>query len=706
MDLERIFADLDGVRWAELEHAYGDAEDVPDMLRGLVGDEEQASEALDELWGSVIHQGTVYGATAETVPFLARLAAAGVRSGDLLLLLGAMAESTDEYGLPRPGLCRAAVVAGLPLILPLCGSGDPEVRRAAVWTAGRTKDASVLPVLHVRRSEERDPGVRAELLAALAHVDPLGTADAAAEALTADAPAELRVVAVMACLDAGLPWSPVHRDTMLALLPADPVVSGRFDQFRSEPLRHVVNELLLRDTPADRASAYELIEAALRLTEPGARGEALGAAEHACLVSRGAPARLAPVLLSLLSDPSFTHTASLLPILDKLGGHATPAAPALAALAAAGGDLADRALEILTRLAPEQAAPLLARDLGDRSRTLAAVVGFPGARPAAPIPYAPELLNAIRIQLTAVAAADDLKTTEPGRLTALLASWGPRASAALPELTALFHRSPSRFARALAAVCPPESRDGTAELLRKAADRGPVADRYAAAEALRGLTGETGPLLSALQDTLGGELRAEIPETAGTLGADGSVLVPQLRTALTPAGSSRTVHEMNTDIRIALALWRLTGDAAEPLRILGGVLAEAADGMWMGGPIHNSCRAAAELGVCARPLAPVLESLLADPEHAPTAVLALHAADTTPAHAADLLLTSAELHADPVTALEALRALGTDTLTAEETARLTALGERDLRVVASGPEPEIIPGDERFQDAVRKLLTG
>ncbi|MFI6285164.1 HEAT repeat domain-containing protein [Streptomyces sp. NPDC051018] len=705
MDLERIFADLDGVRWAELEHAYGDAEDVPDMLRGLVGDDGQASEALDELWGSVIHQGTVYGATAETVPFLARLAAAGVRSGDLLVLLGGIAESTDEYGLSRPGLCRAAVVAALPLILPLCGADDPEVRRAAVWTAGRTKDASVLSVLRPRRADERDPGVRAELLAALAHVDPVGTADAATEALAADAPAELRVVAVMACLDAGLPWSPVHRDTMLALLPADPVVSGRFDQFRSEPLRHVVNELLLRDTPADRASAHELIEAALRLTEPGARGEALGAAEHACLLSRGAPARLAPVLLSLLADPSFTHTASLMPILDKLGGHATPAAPALAALAAAGGELADRALEILARLSPEQAAPLLARDLGDRSRTLAAVAGFPGWRPPAPLPYAPELLNAIRIQLTAVAAADDIKSSGPGRLTELLAGWGPRASAALPELTALFHRSPSRFARALAAVCPPESRDATAELLREAAGSGPVADRYAAAEALRGLTGETGPLLSALQDFLGGELRPEIPETAGSLGAEGTALVPHLRAALTPSGG-RTVHEMNTDTGIALALWRLTGDPAESLTVLRGVLAEAADGMWMRGPVHNACRAAAELGVLARPLAPVLESLLTDPEHAPTAVLALHAAGGAPAHAADLLLTSAELHADPFTALEALGALGPETLSAQETARLTALGERDLRVVASGPESEIIPGDERFQDAARKLLAG
>ncbi|MGW4204483.1 HEAT repeat domain-containing protein [Streptomyces sp. NPDC004726] len=706
MDLDRIFAELDGVRWAGLEHAYGDAEDIPDMLRGLAGDGEQSSEALDELWGSVIHQGTVYGATVEAVPFLARLAAAGVRTGDLLVLLGAIAESTDEFRLPLPGACRAAVAAQLPLILPLSEAEDPAVRRAAVWAAGRTEHTSALPALRRRWAEEREPGVRAELLAALAHTDPVGTAATATASLADDEPAELRIVAVMACLDAGLSWSSAHRDTVLSLLPADPVVSGRFDQYRTEPLRHIVQELLYRDTADDRAGAYELIEAALRLTDPDARGEALWAAEHACLISRGAPPRLAPVLLSLLNDPSFTHTASLLPVLDKLGGPAAPGAPALAALAAAGGELADRALEVLARLDPEQAAPLLARDLGDRSRTLAAISGIPGLRTPAPVPYAPELLNAIRIQLTAIAGAERLEGAEPGRLTGLLASWGPRASAALPELTALFHRSPSRYARALAAVCPPEHRDRTAALLRRAADSGSAEDRYAAAEALRALTGETGPLVSALKEALGDEVRSGIPSAAGSLGAEGAVLVPYLRSALTPLGVNRTEPVMKTDAEIALALWRLTGEADETLTVLGGVMAEAADGMWMRWAVRSSVRAAAELGPAARPLVPALETLLSRPEHAPTAILALHAIADAPKGAADMLLTAAELDTDSSTALEALRAIGVEGLSADETDRLRALAERDLRVVTSGADPEIIRADERFRAAARELLAG
>jgi hypothetical protein len=67
-------AGLEGVPWAQVEHAYGPAEDVPELLRGLTGSREQQEHALYELHGNVWHQGTVYEATAHVVPFLARLA--------------------------------------------------------------------------------------------------------------------------------------------------------------------------------------------------------------------------------------------------------------------------------------------------------------------------------------------------------------------------------------------------------------------------------------------------------------------------------------------------------------------------------------------------------------------------------------------------------------------------------------------------------
>ncbi|MEU5974801.1 HEAT repeat domain-containing protein [Streptomyces sp. NPDC047315] len=710
MDLDGVFAELDGVGWEELEHAYGEAEDVPAMLRGLVGDEGEASEALGELWGSIVHQGTVYEATAAAVPFLARLAAGGVRTVDLLVLLGAIAESTDECGVPQPGACRSAVAAQLPLVLPLCRAADEEVRRAAVWTAGRTGDASALAVLRERWAREAAAGVRAELLAALAHVDPAASTALALGALAADVPGEVRLVAVMACVDAGLPFGEVHHETLLSLLPADPLVSGRFDEGRSEPLHYVVDALLMRDSAADREAAYELVEAALALVDPAARAEALWAAEHACLISRGAPPRLAPVVVALLTDPSFPHTASVLPVLETMGAHAAAGAPALGVLADGEGELADRALEVLARLAPEQAARLLARDLGGRSGAVDAITK------AVPLPYAPELLNAIRIELTATAetvgAVDAAERAAPSRrrrLTELLTAWGPQASAALPELTVLFGRSPALFAGALAAVCPPERRAETAELLRGAAGAGPVDDRYAAAEALYGLTGESALLVAALRDALavGAQPReVAVVEAAGRLGDAGAALVPYLRSALTPAGTHRVVHELDVDVAVALALWRLTGRSQEPLSVLGGVLAEARDREFMTGSVRRCALAAAELGTAAAPLEPALASCLTEPQYTPAAVLALHAMGAAPADAAALALTCVEKGVDAMTALDALESLGSGARTAEDTARLVALAERDLRIWATRREGQLVAVDERLRERAARLLSG
>ncbi|MFI1015221.1 HEAT repeat domain-containing protein [Streptomyces sp. NPDC020965] len=726
MDLEQAFADLDSVRWADLEHAYGEAGDLPGILRALAGDEPAAAEAFDELWGSILHQGTVYSATVAAVPFLARAATAGVRTVELLLLLGGMAQSEDEYGIAEPGACRAAVVAELPLILPMMDSADGAVRQAAAWAAGRSGAAAALPFLRRRWAREGEPSVRAELLAALAHLDAAGSAPTVLASISPGEPAELRVEALLAGVDIGLPWSPAHRDTLLSLLPADPYLADRFDQERTEPLRYVVDALLRRDTDADRAFAYELIEAGLRLRDPEAREEALWAAEHACVLSRSAPARLASALLALLAEPSFPHTASLLPILDLLGTHAAPAAPAIARLATDGGELADRALEVLVRVAPEQAAPLLARDLGHRTRALAAAVGGPGARPARPIPYAPELLNAIRIRLSGT-GADELTGPEPSQLTGLLTGWGGLAAAALPELTAALDRFPTLVPAALTAVCPDESREATAALLRRAAGPAVAPDpseppsdtdadaytaaaecRYAAAEALHGLTGETGPLVDAVAEALLGDVSAGVPRTAGELGPAGVVLVPRLRAALTAPGGRRTVPEMNTDIQIAVALWRLTGDAEEPVRVLRGVLAEAADGMWTSWPLRNVARAAARLGPVASPLAPGLRALLDDPDQVPTAIPALHSMECAidRSLAVDLLLTSAERSADPEAALASLAALGSEALTPETRSRLTALAERDLRLAIPGVDRETVAADERLRGMAREILRG
>ena len=63
---------LDRVDWSSLEHAYGPAGDVPDLLRLLLDDAER-DDALHALYGNIFHQSTRYPATPHAVPFLVEI---------------------------------------------------------------------------------------------------------------------------------------------------------------------------------------------------------------------------------------------------------------------------------------------------------------------------------------------------------------------------------------------------------------------------------------------------------------------------------------------------------------------------------------------------------------------------------------------------------------------------------------------------------
>ena len=150
-----MFEGLDEIDWEELNHAYGSAGDVPDQLRGLASEDEvRCREAMYACWQNIWHQGTVYEATAYTVPFLVALAAAPevqVRK-EILNLLVHIANGSSYHDvhqhLPHSGertrqhpdfeetlarelgwveRARAAVAAGAPTYLDLLDDPDPEV---------------------------------------------------------------------------------------------------------------------------------------------------------------------------------------------------------------------------------------------------------------------------------------------------------------------------------------------------------------------------------------------------------------------------------------------------------------------------------------------------------------------------------------------------------------------------------------------------
>ncbi|MFJ1706989.1 hypothetical protein [Kitasatospora sp. NPDC088346] len=100
---DEVFAGLDAIDWAAMEHAYGAAGDVPDLLRDLCGEDPQGRrKALHALYGNIFHQGSRYQASAFAVPFLARIASAAGLPGraEAVQLLAALAIGYDEAHLP------------------------------------------------------------------------------------------------------------------------------------------------------------------------------------------------------------------------------------------------------------------------------------------------------------------------------------------------------------------------------------------------------------------------------------------------------------------------------------------------------------------------------------------------------------------------------------------------------------------------------
>lgn len=69
--LDELIEDVYEIDWSDLQHAYGEASDVPDMLRGLLS--EDVDVRLHSLYSfseTIWHQGTVYEASPHMIPFL------------------------------------------------------------------------------------------------------------------------------------------------------------------------------------------------------------------------------------------------------------------------------------------------------------------------------------------------------------------------------------------------------------------------------------------------------------------------------------------------------------------------------------------------------------------------------------------------------------------------------------------------------------
>ncbi|MEU5973224.1 PBS lyase [Streptomyces sp. NPDC047315] len=173
-----MFGGIDEVDWASLEHAYGPAGDVPELLRGLASPDPAVREAaLDGMYATVHHQGEVFDSTLACIPFLLELAgdpAVQDRGGviELLTSIGGidldgddaldLVEDEEFESAANYAMAASAVTAGADVFLAQVGADDRGVRLAVPLALAslHAEPALVLALLRERLKVEQDPEVR------------------------------------------------------------------------------------------------------------------------------------------------------------------------------------------------------------------------------------------------------------------------------------------------------------------------------------------------------------------------------------------------------------------------------------------------------------------------------------------------------------------------------------------------------------------
>ncbi|MFH9469985.1 PBS lyase [Streptomyces clavifer] len=182
-----MFAGIDEVDWASMEHAYGPADDVPGLLQGLASaDPAERESALDGMYGAVHHQGDVYACTLACIPFLFELVVdPGIQDRgsvvELLTSIGGIDLDEDDEddldedeieGAANYAMAAAAVTAGAGVFFELIADEDPGVRLAAPLALAtlHSHPVRVLALLRERLPVEADDEVRLALVEAAGRV--------------------------------------------------------------------------------------------------------------------------------------------------------------------------------------------------------------------------------------------------------------------------------------------------------------------------------------------------------------------------------------------------------------------------------------------------------------------------------------------------------------------------------------------------------
>ncbi|MFG2478577.1 hypothetical protein [Streptomyces fagopyri] len=492
----RAPTELDDVRWLTLTHAYGSAEDVPELIRALYqSDEDAADEAIYELYGNIHHQGTIYRASAPAVPFLAHavLHAPGKRD-DLLMLLATLADhDPEDIEAPHwPDSPVAAVCAELcrvlPELLPCLGDAERVVRRAALRVVAAVAEllpaelrASVVGEVEALYADDPVPAVRADATVVLSRFG--------MEPVPLDSPLpEVRLIAATVAAEKCGPPYPAELVEIIAEDGAEPDPGD--DDFpwsgTTTPDRHLTR-LLTRDPDAGLVVAARWIAAG----DLGARGSLL--AREIAEIWRDRQPEVLDLLLAALPHQkdtrALTHRLSVIgQWIAYLPEPADDLRNTLYDYARDGKESAEPALLALVRSRDPRALELVLRRPGAQALG-AAVSAFPEA--------ADRLIPAIRHELAAGAAGNAAIA-----LVAALAPFGATADRARPELIECLRSGRAAIAAARQLGLNGVLTQEIASLLSKAAQSTDSSLRAAAAVAGYRLTGEAGPALRTFERLL------------------------------------------------------------------------------------------------------------------------------------------------------------------------------------------------------------
>ncbi|KAJ6445147.1 1-aminocyclopropane-1-carboxylate synthase-like protein 1 [Purpureocillium lavendulum] len=718
-----LLAGLDEVPWGTLKHAYGQADDVPQLLRDIAGgDNEQVAAGVYDLFGNIWHQGTVYEATSPAVPFITRLAVAGVATASLVQLLGLIAESRDNIHDRTAESTRSAVASQAGMLCSLLDSPEVDIRIAVTTTVTESGPAEIVgPLLRRRWDIEQASSVRASILRALFVLDPAQGATLAGEVLTSGTATE-RLLAAWIQVTTGSPWS----DDLDSAATAWFKIGDDLDDISlhgrdtGHPFTHLLFALCKR---GDLDVATGLSVTCLgQAPTPGVQEKALSAIEELTQHYRISMAKLGPAIVPLVGNgPSMSSALNFVRTLNISGTAddtvSTSLGDQLYHLAnVRGPDLyADQALDCLFLLGDSRAPSLLATDLAHRPSTLFANAQASGEYSSEygrkPIGFDLELLHAIRRLLRTSAVAppgfNTLRHSLPEgtishnlltNILTLLAAWGSRAAPAVLEIISNLPRA-AYGAKVLAAIGDPGS--SAIESVRALADsnNGDLWARLTAATALHDLTGEVDPLLEAIRDSLqpdqsNGSNTTRLSPMSTAISACLTIndpppwLVPALRAVLSSNERNQVLQA-----EVHRALCRFTGDVSGLAELLQYC---SRFGSPIGG--YSVLEAAYNAGVSATPLIPHLAKFLNEGvycAHAAKAIMSAGLGELDLDTVADKLVQAVgndlgPNHGRALDLLREIRRRDRAAITPAMLARLRDLTERPTRIIREGRSDEAL----------------